>query len=173
MATALVGYVARARGNGNFLIQARLGAGATGIGLGKLAIAPGTFHLAVSAQDLGGEASPCVLLKAGTFRFPIAMGSLSYKPHRVSKPAKAFCLAKCRAPGLGCPTAWCMNSLFLGRMPIFRITSPLLGCTMGVWVPTRLFLFPSYMFGVEFISFVFTVVQNLFYFSSQRKLFHM
>lgn len=33
------------------------GGGAHWGGLGKLAIAPGTFHLAVSAQDLGGSKS--------------------------------------------------------------------------------------------------------------------
>ena len=42
-------------------------------GLGKLAKVPGTFHLAVPAQDLE-EVSPCVHPLTGKFRFPTALG---------------------------------------------------------------------------------------------------
>ena len=79
----------------------------------------------------------------GKFWFSIAFMFSQSNPHWFLRPAKGACLAGARPQGW---SAQCCASTpcSLGMIPDLWYT-PLPECPLGVWVPSRSFLFPLYM----------------------------
>lgn len=88
----------------------------------------------------------------------------------VSKASRGVSCSWCWISGLGFPM-WCLNSSFsLERIPKLMMSAPSVmsssGSLQGMWVPTRLLLFPSYpsqsVLLFFFFFFIFFIVEESF-----------